>query len=269
MNLLVPLALALVLEGPPASAGDSRVLCAAAEAAVPRAVRFLDRRSGTLRLDVVSLLRFIEGAWPASGAGAVAERAKAAAMADPTYPAFSMMIDRPFRPLPPRPLDGVERPAPSADPGVPFDEERSDRCLQQALRCRFTPECAADESRDAGGYTLSHQVLYHLFATMQSCPTAPDHGRALDRRAARMYREHLSAAGVDDLFVERMGIGAFAGYRRFLRPDWLRAILAAQRPSGCWRAAGSATTCNDHTTGMAALVLSLFLAASNPDGCRE
>lgn len=235
-----------------------------ARAALDRALSWLDGSHDDLSVDSVFLLRLIQGAMPSSRAGALAERGLPAAQRDPTYRLFAELLESKRPPHPPRALPAAEVPG-VPNPAQPFDEKFSDTCLHGALACRFAPGCREYILRlGQWGYVLSHQVLFFLFAREKGCDLGVDLDGWLGRLAAAMLREHTVDRHFSDLYAERMALGAYAGFRELLRPAWIREVLRAQDPSGCWHWSAEREGCNDHTTGMAAWVLALFLTGSPP-----
>jgi membrane protease YdiL (CAAX protease family) len=237
-------------------------LATEARASLERALAYLDRHHDELPVDAVFLLRLIEGALPATRAREIAEKGMPAARQDPTYPLFQEILETP-RPAHPRralPAYVVDGPP---NPGQPFDEPFSDTCLKGALECRWAPGCREYKTRlGQWGYVLTHQVLFFAFAKEKRCPWDVDPDQFLGVLARAMLREHEAHPEWSDLFAERMGLGLYLGFREFLREEWIRVILRAQEPEGCWRWDSSQPGCSHHSTGMAAWVLALFLGAS-------
>lgn len=246
---------------PEPAAAPARDHRARAEAALEKALEYLEKTREELSLDAVFLLRLVEGALPSTRAGAIAERSLAAAKRDPTYPLFAELVRGPRPPHPRRPLpafaiDGVPNPRQA------FDEPFSDTCLKGALACRFAPGCRTYKTQlGQWGYVLTHQVLFFLFAREKKCAWDLDVDAWIARLSRAMLREHQSDPRFSDLFAERMGLGAYAGYEEFLREEWVREILEAQRPPGCWPWALGEAECSDHATGMSAWVLAMYLRA--------
>lgn len=199
----------------------------------------------------------------------------------------------------------VERGPPSVDPALLpwFDVRLSDRCLSDALSCELSERCRSFETRPgAQGYTLTHQLLFFWFAHTSACagpawaPLAPL-PRRISELAARMYDEQAASRasdGFDDEQAERLALGASLharGAAAFLRRRWVRRLVRAQRPPGCWEehfslrseslgdainAAAYASApaplepdCNLHTTALATYVLAAYGRAAGWRACGE
>lgn len=230
--------------------------------ALDRGLAFLEANLETLSLDAVFLLRLIEGAWPSSRAGVLAERALPAAKRDPTYPLFQEIVTHARPPYPARTLDPTPVPG-TPNPRQPFDEKFSDQCLRGALDCRWADGCEPYKKKlGQWGYVLTHQVLFFAFAHEKRCgeKMGIDPAAAIAALAPAMMKEQRADAEFSDLAVERIGLGAYVGYREFLRDEWIRNTLAAQRdPEGCWYWRKDEPVCSDHATGMALWVLAMWL----------
>jgi membrane protease YdiL (CAAX protease family) len=237
-------------------------LATEARGSLERALTFLERSRDELSVDAVFLLRLIEGALPGTRARAIAEKGMPAAERDPTYGLFREILQAPRRPHPRQALPHYVVGG-NPDPKQPFDEPFSDTCLKGALECRWAPGCREYQTKlGQWGYVLTHQVLFFVFAKEGRCAWDMDPDQYLGAFARAMLREHEAHPEWSDLFAERMGLGIHAGFREFLREEWIRTILGAQEPEGCWRWNSSRPECSDHSTGMAAWVLALYLGAS-------
>jgi hypothetical protein len=110
---------------------------------------------------------------------------------------------------------------------------------------------------------LSHQILFFIFAADSGCREKlgrnVDIGSLIAEFAAAMYAEQQMDTEFSDLMAERMGLGAFVGYREFLKDDLIKTIIKAQKDSGCWWRSTNEPGCSAHPTGMAAWVLALWL----------
>jgi membrane protease YdiL (CAAX protease family) len=235
-----------------------------ARAALDRALGYLDKNVDELTVDVVFLLRLIDGALPGTRAAAIAERGMPAAKRDPTYPLFTDILRgaRPphtTRALPPLPPFGPP------DIAQPLDQTFSDTCLNGALECRWAPGCREYKTqRKQWGYVLSHQVLFFVFAKEKKCPWDVDIDRSIEELSQAMFHEAKSNPRYTDLFAERIGLGAYAGYREFLQDAWIEETVRAQHDDGCWQFGLDDDSCNGHSTGMGAWVLALYLGGGTP-----
>ncbi len=241
-------------------------LDAEAARALDHAFTYLEDRIATLSLDAVFLLRMAEGAFPGSRAGAIATRALPAALNDPAYadPSLAQLAGLVEGPRPPGPARALPPGAVTGrpDPQQPFDEPFSDQCLIGALECRWAPGCQDWELKPGQwGYTLSHQVLFFQLVNESGCDATlgVDSQAHLGALSRAMLAEQRADPVFSDLYAERVGLAAQAGYRELLTDDVVRTILASEQPGGCWRPEPSHPECTDHTTGMVAWVLSLHL----------
>lgn len=241
-----------------------------AEVALSRGLRFLESMLDRVSLDAVFLLRLVEGALPSSPAGRLAARALPAAQRDATYPLFKTIVDKPWTPLPTRPLPALDIEG-TPDPAQAFDEKFSDQCLTAALECRWAPGCRAyKEKAGQWGYVLSHQVLFFLFVKTSNCAQkmGVDADAFLSRFGRAMLKEQEADSSWSDLMAERVGLGAHAGFAEFLDARWIETIVNAQQMEGCWWWRPEDPGCNDHASGMAAWVLALWLRAQPPAAAR-
>ncbi|KAI9002973.1 hypothetical protein DFJ74DRAFT_695461 [Hyaloraphidium curvatum] len=237
-----------------------------AEKAFTSALAWLSAQP-SLAIDTLFQLRLVEGALPGTpsaraAAALVAAGAPTTAGTDPTYERFAALAAAAIPPHAPRHL-----PSPAAwtpDPADEFDEDVSDNCLAGALGCSWAPGCQKFQLEDGrGGYRLTHQVLFALFVERAGCGNAMgvDPGGLLRRFAPAMLAEAESDAEFSDLFAERITLGLMAGFRGFLRREWVAETLKKQEAAGCWRP-DAGEECTDHATGMAAVVLAYWIAES-------
>jgi hypothetical protein len=131
-----------------------------------------------------------------------------------------------------------------------IEEKQSDACIFQLFNCgqqKMSEECRRlFVEGEQSLYSLTHQVIYTLFAEKNKCYNSLRTSEAL-----RAYQKKLcSKVWVEanaiwesgtpphfsDLFVEQIAICGMAGFPNFLRRDWLLQILQWQskRKSGCF-----------------------------------
>ncbi|XP_042554346.1 UPF0764 protein C16orf89 homolog isoform X1 [Dipodomys spectabilis] len=138
------------------------------------------------------------------------------------------------------------------DPHDSFSEDSSDLCLVQLLGtgtdqsqpCMLSDFCRALMTKaGCSGYSLSHQLLFFLWARMKGCT------QSLFRQSqlyigifcANMMalNQRAQAAGytypTQDLFMENIMFCGIAGFSDFYKLRWLEAILSWQKQQeGCF-----------------------------------
>ncbi|XP_059125132.1 UPF0764 protein C16orf89 homolog isoform X1 [Peromyscus eremicus] len=141
---------------------------------------------------------------------------------------------------------------PQLEPLDTFSEESSDACLVQLLGtgtdssqpCRLSNFCRTLMTKaGCSGYSLSHQLLFFLWARMQGCTEGlfrqSQHYMnvfcanmmELNRRAEAMGYAYPT----QDLFMENIMFCGMAGFSDFYKLRWLEAILSWQKPQlGCF-----------------------------------
>jgi len=244
--------------------GESAALRPQARVSLQRALSNIEANADSLSFNALFLLRLIDGARPGSRAGAILERGLRTASVDPAYSRFSVLLQAAWPPYPTRRLPGVPNLQANAL-DQPIDGVLTDRCLSTAIGCRITAECRRRAIEpDQGGYVLTHQLLFIIVAKKNACDADLDYDALIERLARSMMGEQTASSLVNDLYLERMALGSYVGYREFLRDDWIREVLHAQHADGCWQWGPERPLCNDHATGMAAWVLALYLG-STPD----
>ncbi|XP_051024060.1 UPF0764 protein C16orf89 homolog [Acomys russatus] len=133
-----------------------------------------------------------------------------------------------------------------------YSEERSDVCLVQLLGtgtdssqpCRLSDFCRTLMTKaSCSGYSLSHQLLFFLWARMQGCTEGLFHQSQhyMDIFCANMMdlNRRAEAIGytypIQDLFMENIMFCGMAGFSDFYKLRWLEAILSWQNPEvGCF-----------------------------------
>lgn len=137
--------------------------------------------------------------------------------------------------------------------------EGVDLATGPALHCRSIPypaEYAARLEADLalGGYETSHVLLALMWIRDQGCadPTpAGFYARALDATAALIDADH---AVVTDLEIECATLLAYLGESSRIPTGFVEGVLAAQLPSGGWRA-GPGEPALGHTSALALWLL--------------
>nr|XP_045017628.1 UPF0764 protein C16orf89 homolog isoform X3 [Jaculus jaculus] len=133
-----------------------------------------------------------------------------------------------------------------------FSEESSDACLVQLLGtgtdgdqpCRLSDFCKALMTKPrCSGYSLSHQLLFFLWARMQGCTQGlfRQSQHYINLFCANMMdlNQRAEATGLSypaqDLFMENIMFCGMAGFSDFYKLRWLEAILSWQNPQvGCF-----------------------------------
>ncbi|XP_021065562.1 UPF0764 protein C16orf89 homolog [Mus pahari] len=141
---------------------------------------------------------------------------------------------------------------PWLEPLDSFSEESSDVCLVQLLGtgtdssqpCRLSNFCRTLMTKaGCAGYSLSHQLLFFLWARMQGCTEGLflHSQHYMDIFCANMMglNQRAEATGyaypVQDLFMENIMFCGMAGFSDFYKLRWLEAILSWQNPQvGCF-----------------------------------
>ncbi|XP_006874974.1 PREDICTED: UPF0764 protein C16orf89 homolog [Chrysochloris asiatica] len=133
-----------------------------------------------------------------------------------------------------------------------FSENHSDHCLVQLLGtgmdgsqpCRLPDFCRTLMTRTGcSGYSLSHQLIYFLFARMIGCTKGPfqQNQHYMDLFCANMMNlnQRVEVARypypTQDLFMENIMLCGFGGFVDFYKFPWLEAILRWQKQrEGCF-----------------------------------
>ncbi|CAH6786769.1 UPF0764 protein C16orf89 homolog [Phodopus roborovskii] len=141
---------------------------------------------------------------------------------------------------------------PWLEPLNSFSEESSDSCLVQLLGtgtdssqpCQLSNFCRTLMTKaGCSGYSLSHQLLFFLWARMQGCTEGLFHHSQhyMDVFCANMMELNRRAEAIgytyptQDLFMENIMFCGMAGFSDFYKLRWLEAILSWQKPLvGCF-----------------------------------
>ncbi|KAL1778847.1 UPF0764 protein C16orf89-like [Sigmodon hispidus] len=141
---------------------------------------------------------------------------------------------------------------PWLDPLDSFSEESSDMCLVQLLGtgtdgsqpCRLSNFCRILMTKTGcSSYSLSHQLLFFLWARMQGCTEGlflqSQHYMNVFCANMMELNQRVEAIGysypTQDLFMENIMFCGLAGFSDFYKLHWLEAILSWQKPqSGCF-----------------------------------
>lgn len=141
---------------------------------------------------------------------------------------------------------------PWLEPLDSFSEESSDACLVQLLGtgtdsrqpCRLSDFCRTLMTKaGCSGYSLSHQLLFFLWARMQGCTEGLflQSQHYMDIFCANMMDLNRRAEAMgyayptQDLFMENIMFCGMAGFSDFYKLHWLEAILSWQNPRvGCF-----------------------------------
>ncbi len=154
-------------------------------------------------------------------------------------------------PKPPFPAGSVPPPLPrGTSPVADEDDDRTRSCLPEALACQISDDCRAFARREASGSVLTHQAAWLLFARWAGCPLDLDADALRARYAAGLLAELRAEPHPSDLFFERLAVLGSLGFGRAIERQWLDALLASQRPEGCFPA-NESTPCHPHPTALA------------------
>ncbi|XP_052615317.1 UPF0764 protein C16orf89 homolog [Peromyscus californicus insignis] len=141
---------------------------------------------------------------------------------------------------------------PQLEPLDSFSEESSDACLVQLLGtgtdrsqpCRLSSFCRTLMTKaGCSGYSLSHQLLFFLWARMQGCTEGlfRQSQHYMNVFCANMMELNRRAEAIryayptQDLFMENIMFCGMAGFSDFYKLRWLEAILSWQKPQlGCF-----------------------------------
>ncbi|XP_031220474.1 UPF0764 protein C16orf89 homolog isoform X2 [Mastomys coucha] len=137
---------------------------------------------------------------------------------------------------------------PWLEPLDSFSEESSDTCLVQLLGtgqpCSLSNFCRTLMTKaGCSGYSLSHQLLFFLWARMQGCTEGLflQSQHYMDIFCANMIDLNHRAEAIgyayptQDLFMENIMFCGMAGFSDFYKLRWLEAILGWQNPQvGCF-----------------------------------
>ncbi|XP_008845188.2 UPF0764 protein C16orf89 homolog [Nannospalax galili] len=133
-----------------------------------------------------------------------------------------------------------------------FSEESSDTCLVQLLGtgttsshpCELSDFCRTLMTKTGcSGYSLSHQLLFFLWARMQGCTEGlfrqSQHYMSIFCSNMMDLNRRAEAIGytypTQDLFMENIMFCGLAGFSDFYKLHWLEAILSWQNPrAGCF-----------------------------------
>ncbi|KAM5227742.1 UPF0764 protein C16orf89 homolog [Ctenodactylus gundi] len=135
-----------------------------------------------------------------------------------------------------------------------FSEDSSDACLAQLLGtrpahaqpCALSDFCADLMTKPScSGYSLSHQLLFFLWARMRGCTRGlfSHTQHYIDVFCANMMDQNRRAEALghafatQDLFMENIMFCGLSGFADFYKLRWLEVILSWQKPQeGCFGA---------------------------------
>ncbi|CAL8301534.1 unnamed protein product [Merluccius merluccius] len=142
----------------------------------------------------------------------------------------------------------------SSRPSECYDEQLSDSCMTLLLgtwKQNGTPCIATESCRDTMTmfdcplYSLSHQLLYFLIASMKGCSSLLK-GDLRESRANlteadyhKIFCSNMMSSNLEtlkdglntqtqDIFIENILLCGLAGFSDFYKPDWLQHILRLQ-----------------------------------------
>lgn len=165
------------------------------------------------------------------------------------------------------------------DPGASVDRQEIaeldstvDRMLAVALHCDHlgVPESWLRTLRsagDRGGYALTHAALAIGWTLENGCLTPADAGPLRSRLLGQLEelidrRSELAARNprASDIWIEALALFGYLGAKTRVRPEWLEALRALQRPDGGWPEHPQAENSSPHTTAFALWALLEALA---------
>ncbi|KAK4874235.1 hypothetical protein RN001_013595 [Aquatica leii] len=169
-----------------------------------------------------------------------------------------------------------------------FSEELSDDCLlgviEQSLSekhlCWLDEECSdfLSGNKFLPGYGLTHKLLLVQTIRARKCKwdAFKIHRRVVEF-CSKIHRETVKIQNckyvsfLDDLFIEQIVMCGYEGFEEFMTTEWMEHVLKIQSPHGCFGTSTSSSVfekreanlikhnCIDHTSGLGAAALSLFL----------
>ena len=114
----------------------------------------------------------------------------------------------------------------------------------------------------AGGYALTHAALARAWTLENGClpesALAALHSEQTDLLAALVARGDTQPdpkLPSTDQWIEALALLYYTGARERVRPEWIAALLAAQRDDGGWPARPNAAHSDPHATALALWVL--------------
>lgn len=160
-----------------------------------------------------------------------------------------------IEPLPPPSLP----PAPSPADRQTLDGRRANAatCLDRAAACELGPGCTdwATDPRFVG-LELTHQAAWLLFVRWRRCPVEIELEDLQIRLAGRLLGELVNDHDYSETHLERVATLGHLGYGDRTEADWVRTVLAARSPAGCWGAKPGGP-CHPHPTALALWALAL------------
>ncbi|XP_018561138.1 UPF0764 protein C16orf89 homolog [Anoplophora glabripennis] len=163
---------------------------------------------------------------------------------------------------------------------------KSDVCLREILeqsepnrRCYVSSICEEmmwDTRRVDTGYLLTHRLLYMQIIRLHDCIPPKKYGDMSEFSriyCSYIYKEAKTSERLNfphyDIFLEQVVLCGMEGYAEFLNHKWLKRIIEWQNPHGCYESVKQSVTrrtsfqvdygCSDHTTGLGAAALALYL----------
>lgn len=146
--------------------------------------------------------------------------------------------------------------------------------LVAALHCDRQPLGGNDlevwrELASAGGYESTHVLMAGATARELGC-SSPEMEGIVDDAVAQVVADvatrsegGISAARVDDLFLEQAAFLLWVGGPNVLAGEWLSAVLEAQLPDGGWPREQGEVTSDWHATALGVWALSASLSPGN------
>jgi len=220
-----------------------------------RALDYLEATDSELGLDVVVMVQIL-GETTGDPRAAEVVDALVPRLRDSDVERYGALLEMDKPRLRPASLEGAEPGVGDPDPLDDLMDDRVQRCPVEALECRVDDACRGFvELDDRGGYVLTHQALWLVFAHWAGCETGIDVEERRRAFAASLVRGIRADTDVDDLYGERIALLGHLGFASEIEPAWVDALLEAQQPEGCFPVDGD-VSCHPHPTGLALWTLS-------------
>lgn len=141
-------------------------------------------------------------------------------------------------------------------PGPRLAPPLSRDCLARIARCDSDLACTPTIDEDKPRRPATEVALWLLYSFWSGCIAPSDASPLAARIAGELERELESDSTYSPENLLRMAMLGHLGAARWIDPQWVRAILEARTPDGCWgdRAGGDR---NPYATALALWALAL------------